>query len=183
MDKYTKEKVENLVKSMYKSVKQINKKTAAKAVADVLDSNKTAEIAVDSVSSGSTGVMDKSKEDKKCSCNSCECDDVKKTEDLTKNIMDGFKKISDIYLKKQEEMQKAKVDEGLSATGKKKQRQARQGGFKPHQKERFTQDGYRKMPKPTSQTSLKQKLQEKRPKSPSQDDLEYPMAASEKGVK
>jgi len=108
MDKEAKEKIQTLVKSMYKSVKQINKKTAAKAVKDVLDPDKVAEMPADSVSSGSTGVMDKSKKD--CGCKSCECNkNIKKTEDLTKNIVDNFKKITEIYLKKQEKLAKGRM--------------------------------------------------------------------------
>jgi hypothetical protein len=178
MDREAKEKIQTLVKSMYKSVKQINKKTAAKAVKDVLDPDRVAEIPADNVSSGSTGVINKSKKD--CGCKSCECNnEIKKTENLTKNIIDNFKKITEIYLKKQEELEKAKVDEGLSATQKKQQRKERSAEFAPHKKEKFTQDGYRKMPNPTSQSNLKQKLREKHPKAPSNEDLEYPMAASE----
>lgn len=80
-------------------------------------------------------------------------------------------------------MQKAKVDEGMSAGKKHKMREERNKDFKPHQKEKFTADGLKqfKLEDPAKQSKLKQKLQEKHPKMPSKDHLEYPMAASEDG--
>lgn len=107
---------------------------------------------------------------------------MKKSEDFVKDIMQKFEKISNVYLKKQEELQKAKIDEAFGATQKKKMRAERSPGFQPHKKEKFTQSGYRQMPKPTDQVALKQKLQSK-VKTPKSSDLEYPMAASEKKEK
>ena len=107
---------------------------------------------------------------------------MKKSEDFIKDIMQKFEIISNAYLQKQEDLQKARIDEGFGATQKKKMRAERSPGFQPHQKEKFTQDGYRQMPKPTDQKALKQKLHSK-PKTPKADDLEYPMAASEKKEK
>jgi hypothetical protein len=84
-------------------------------------------------------------------------------------------------IKKEEfELEKAKADEGLSATQKKKVRSERKEGYKPHEKEKFTADGYREYKISPSQEQVKQKLKSKeRPKLPSKEDLEYPMAASE----
>ena len=78
-------------------------------------------------------------------------------------------------------MQKAKVDEGMSAGKKHKMREERNKDFKPHQKEKVTADGLKPFRPEDSekQSKLKQKLQEKHPKMPSKDHLEYPMAASE----
>lgn len=75
---------------------------------------------------------------------------------------------------------KAKVDEGMSATDKKKVRADRNEGFKPHEKEKITADGYREFKVGQSQSDLKGKLKSKQ-KMPSKEDLDYPMAASEDG--
>ena len=77
-------------------------------------------------------------------------------------------------------MYKAKIDEGMRATDKKKARADRNEGYKPHQKEKVTVDGHRQFKVGESQSQLKQRLASK-PKSPSKEDLEYPMAASEDG--
>lgn len=83
-------------------------------------------------------------------------------------------------VKKEIELEKAKIDEGLSAKEKKKARKERSEGFVPHEKEKFHSEGYREYKAPQSQEKLKQKLKSKeRPKLPSKEDLEYPMAASE----
>lgn len=80
-------------------------------------------------------------------------------------------------------MNKAKIDQGLTAGQKKKIRASRNEDFTPHKKEKFTTEGKRPMPKPVDQKELKQKLKNK-PKQPTSEDLEYPMAASEScGVK
>jgi hypothetical protein len=83
-------------------------------------------------------------------------------------------------IKKETELEKAKIDEGLSAKEKKKARKERNEEFVPHEKEKFHSEGYREYKVPQSQEKLKQKLKSKeRPKLPSKEDLEYPMAASE----
>lgn len=75
---------------------------------------------------------------------------------------------------------KAKIDEGMRATDKKKARADRNEGYKPHQKEKVTADGARQFKVKESQAQLKDRLKNKS-KSPSEEDLEYPMAASEDG--
>lgn len=77
-------------------------------------------------------------------------------------------------------MKKAKIDDGMRATDKKKARADRKEGYKPHQKEKVTADGYREFKPGEGQANLKERLKNK-PKMPSQEDLEYPMAASEEG--
>jgi hypothetical protein len=83
-------------------------------------------------------------------------------------------------IKKETELEKAKIDEGLSAKEKKKARKERNEEFVPHEKEKFHSEGYREYKTPQNKEKLKQKLKSKeRPKLPSKEDLEYPMAASE----
>jgi hypothetical protein len=238
MDKDIKNRVDRLVKSMYKAFEKASKKDV---VADVMDSNRLSQVSPDAVAAPKGGTLNKAKKlDKRCwegyeptpgkkaySEGSCQkkseeiqkkqgvpegadpethercvtkvkekghdksssfaiCNEAKagmgKSEDFIKDIMQKFEKISSAYLKKQEELEKARMDEGFGATQKKKMRAERSPGFQPHKKEKFTQSGYRQMPKPTDQMALKQKLQSKA-KTPKADDLEYPMAASEKKEK
>jgi len=159
MKKDVKEAVDELVKSMYKAYKKMKKKDPIK---DVLDGNTIAEADPDNLPAPKTGTINK----------------FEKSEDFVNNMVDGFKKLSKAYLDKKDKLEKARVDEGLSAKQKKKARASRSEDFVPHKKEKFTQDGARQMPKPDS-SALKDKLKDKA-KKPSKEDLEYPMAASEK---
>jgi hypothetical protein len=194
MDKHIKNKIDKLVKSMHKALDKASKKDV---IADVMDSNRLSEVNPDAIVAPKSATLNKAKKNKKrCwdgyeptpgkkaySEGSCQKkSEIEKSEDFIKDIMQKFEVISSAYLQKQEDLQKAKIDEGFSAGQKKKMRAERSPGFQPHQKEKIIQDGYRQMPKPTDQKALKQKLQSK-PKTPKADDLEYPMAASEKKEK
>ena len=178
MKKELKNKIDTLVQSMYKSAKKSN------AVKDVLDSDNIAEMDVDEVSVGSTNAMNKSKIKKKKD----ECEgpgEIEKTEVFIKGMIKNFKIISDAYMtKKEEDLEKARIDEGFSAGKKKKMRAERKPGFVPNKKEKFSSTGGRTMKMPTHQGELKTKLKEKqqsKPKLPSKENLEYPtpLAASE----
>ena len=139
MNNKIKNKIDILVKSMRNSVKKI---TAKDIISDVMDSDRTAEIASDDIPKARTGVLSKTKdkdkdEDKedidKCEgisdCD-CECDGpVEKGEKFVKDFMNGFEKISKAYL-----MEKAKIDDGLSATDKKKFRKERNEDYKPNKR-------------------------------------------------
>lgn len=176
MDKYTNEELKKAFKKAFKKVREKN------AIEDLFDKDRYSETSSDSEPPDKVGVVNKADEED-CTCKGekdCECDKgpMDKSELLIKNIVDSFKKVSDHYFEKKE-MQKAKVDQGLRATDKKKVRAERQEGFTPKTKEKFTADGARQMPKPMSSEDIKGKLREKHGKNPPVEDLEYPMAANE----
>jgi flagellar motility protein MotE (MotC chaperone) len=93
-------------KKVLKQMKNaVNKVREKNAVDDVLDSDRIAEMASDSVPSSKQGVM--SKKDEDCNCKGeegCECDDAQmdKAEQVVKSIIDNFKKISNAYMAKKE---------------------------------------------------------------------------------
>ena len=107
MNKELKNKVDNLVKSMQKSVKKVKEKNA---IEDVLDANNVAEMSPDSIAVGSTSAMNKSKKKKKIPKADCHCDEdvaepggFEKAEDFVKSMIDNFQKISSAYLEKKEQ--------------------------------------------------------------------------------
>jgi len=92
-------------------------------------------------------------------------------------------------VKKEHELEKARVDEGKSATEKKQARAERNDPYNAKSgKWKQNVKGSRQYPDPkkqeskdaSSRLSYKHDLQAKHGKKPSKEDLEYPMAASEK---
>jgi hypothetical protein len=165
---------------MYKALTKIKLK---QVVSDVLDSNKVAESNPDNVPASSSAALSKNKccEDKKRHehCKGCEEESSKKfekAEDFVKNLMENLDVIKKAY-----HMHKAKIDQGMSVSGKQQARQERNENFKPHKKEKFVEGAGREFPykeKQQTQERLKSKLESK-VKYPKKEDLEYPMASSE----
>jgi len=174
MDKDISNKIEDLVKSMYKTVKALKKKNALE---DVLDEDRVAEVDPDLVPADRTGSLNKKKKE-----------EVKKTEDFVKSVMDNFEVISKAYM-----MEKAKIDtkkfpdtDSGFASKRRQERANRKEGFQPKTREKIPQatpEG--KKPRELdvgqarSSSKLKDRLQSKYGKQPSKEDLEYPMASSE----
>lgn len=94
-------KKEAIIKSLKKAIKNVRHKNA---IEDVMDSNRVAEIPLDEIPSGKSGVIQKSKE---CECEKeekdCDCEEkIDKKKDLIKNITKNFRIISEAYLEKME---------------------------------------------------------------------------------
>lgn len=107
MDKYLEERIGKLKKSLYKNIQKASKKDVIK---DVLDSDNIAKISPDSVAPDKGSVVKKNK-DEECECEDkkkCECEEaaplekpgMHKSEKVARDILDNFKAISDVYLKK-----------------------------------------------------------------------------------
>ena len=98
---------DKLLKEMKKAVEVVRKKNA---IDDVLDPNNRAEMSDKSVPTGAAKVMHMSEKEEDCNCKGeskkdCECEEaapMDKAEEIVKSIINNFKKISDIYLEKQE---------------------------------------------------------------------------------
>lgn len=104
MDKEFDLKIKKMVKSMYKTVQNMNEKNA---VSDVLDSNNVAQMSPDSVASDKTGALNKNKEKMKKDLKKdasktlgIKDDGVYKNEDFVKDVMKSFGKISKAYIEK-----------------------------------------------------------------------------------
>lgn len=103
MDKYLKNKVNELVKSMKKAIAEKD------ALKDVLDADRIAETNPDEVPSDRSSVLNKEEcecKDKKEKDKCDECKDaapMDKNEIFVKNIMKNFKTISEAYMKKMEQ--------------------------------------------------------------------------------
>lgn len=202
MDQKTKDRIEKMVKSLYKSV---GKKKAADVISDVLDNNRIAEVPSDEEAPDKTGTLNKSKKKKLKKCDdkeNCDCEcgspaDFEKGEKFVKDMLGNFEVISKAYLKKKE-LEKARVDEfEPNASAKRKARRERGNpgmksralkpssdprAFKPHRKEKFSEGG-REFPKTPSSASTKKRLQAKYGKQPKKEDLAYPSLAASEGKK
>jgi hypothetical protein len=107
MDKHIQERIAKLKKSLYKNIQKASKKDV---INDVLDSNNIAEISPDSISPDKSSVVKKNK-DEECKCekkSECECEEaaplekpgMHKSEQIAREILDNFKTISEVYLRK-----------------------------------------------------------------------------------
>lgn len=172
MDKYLEKRLEQIKKSMYKKVKELNKKTP---IEDLMDGNRLAESKEDDDDIKTGSVMSK----EECDCkdqDDCECDEVKKAEKIIDNMVKNFKAVSEKYLAK------ARSEEGMRPEHKRAMRQVRNEGFKPKTKDkREVKGNYPKEYRPKEQKDLKAKLQNKQDKKikyPSKDNLKYPKTSA-----
>ena len=174
MNKKIENKVQALVKSMYKSVK---KSTEEGIIADLMDSDRIAEISPDDVPKSKSGTLNKTKKKKEESEDECL---VEKGENFMKSFVEGFEAISKAYLEKDE-------FKGSSRKDIKKEIRARADRRKTDKlSDKLTADleNDTKNEHPKRERRLKDREAKKEPTKeqaiPSSKNLEYPMAASEK---